>query len=116
MLLPRKIVIRSNFRRSGEHIEAVTEQQKTIDLAPRSAIKNLAEICCKTVAIESDDYVLRELDGEEFFRGSRVGAINQMYDIGYDLDIKEYADMARDELLVEDPQLSFEYLIAGRGR
>lgn len=115
MPLPRKIVIRSYARRPGELIETVTEQQKTIDLAPRSAIRNPAGICCKTLVIETDDYVLREPSGEEFFRGGRAGAINQMYDIGYDLDIRDCADFARNEGIVKEVQLDFED-ISGRGR
>lgn len=111
MLPPKRIILRSHLR-PGDPVETVTEQQAAIDLAPRSAIRNFAELCCKTVVIEGDDYVLHEFDGKEYFRGSRVGAINSMYDIGYDLGIQDYVDMARDEFAVEDPQLSFENFLA----
>ncbi|RVH78109.1 hypothetical protein CN203_11475 [Sinorhizobium meliloti] len=112
MPLPKRIVLRSHRRRPGEPVEAASEPQAAIDLGQRSAIKSLAELCCKTVIIEGDDYVLREFDGKEYFRGSRIGAINSLDDIGYDLGIQDYVDMARDEFAVEDPQLSFENFLA----
>lgn len=112
MGLPTKIVIRSFSRRAGEPIETVPDVVKKSDLTlvPRSAMQWLAMMTGKSLSIEEDDYVLRNREGLETFRGNRSNAIREMYDFApHFISFQEYVASALEEGRPGDGQLLLQF-------
>ncbi len=117
MGLPTKIVIRSYSRRAGEPIEIVSDDVKKSDLvlAPRSPMQWLAEMTCKSLTIEDNDYLLRELNGKVSFRGNRSDAIREMLEMAPDfISMQEYAAEARQAGYAKEEQGELDLFSDGR--
>lgn len=113
MLLPQKISVPFFSSRKGDDVELVTDAQRALDLAEKSALKALVGLFSMTLAIKDNDYVIREPNGRGPFRGTRARAISQLRYLGSDVDIVlEHADAARRVFEVEAAQFDFNDLLA----
>lgn len=113
MLLPQKMSVPFFSRRKGDDVEPVTDAQRALDLAEKSALKALVDLFSMTLVIEGNDYVIREPNDRELFRGTRSRAISQLRYLGSDVDIVlEHADAARRVFEVEAAQFDFNDLLA----